>query len=42
MKTLNEFDRLGNENKELETKENSIVKEMNLIKTQLVASNRRT
>jgi len=32
MKTLNEFDRLGNENKELGTKENSIVKEMNSIK----------
>ena len=42
MKALKEMDRLRNANKEPETKESSIVKEMNLLKSQLEATNKRT
>lgn len=41
MKALKEIDRLKNENKELKTRESCIVKEMNLLKSQLEVSNRK-
>lgn len=42
LKTLNEIDRLKNANKEIEIKESSMVKEINMLRMKLEETNRGT